>query len=331
MPRMEVTIHDVALAAGVSPAKVYTFFKHPHRLMPTRRRRITEAIQSLGYVHARSDIGDSRYTRIAVVSPYITAYSFVERIKGISSALPDDEYEMLTFSVENEAQLHHYLQSLGMSRSVNGVILMALPLPENLIRVYQDNRMPLVSIERRIPGFPSVSVDNIEGGRLAARYLLNRNYQRPGFMGDSGIPMYAYSAAALRFQGFREELEQAGVGLPESRVAWHEQGVQHVPDAFVQLMKGRDRPDALFCSSDTEAVVSVRTSWEMDIPVPRDLGVLGFDNTELADFTGLSSVDQLLVQSGRDAAEMLMKMIRKPRSRIDSRQYTLKVTERITT
>ena len=333
MSSRSVTEYDVALVAGVPVERVRQYFSRAWQLSVKQRRSIADAIEGLGYIHADlSEIEQvGRLKRVAIISPYVTVYSFVERIKGVLQALPPDKYDVVTYGVQDSSQLDRFLKSQTRPGATDGVILMSLPISDEIARMYKDADVPLVSIERETPGFPSVTVDNKEGGRLAVQYFLKKGYKKPAFLGDSEIPMYAYSASALRFQGFREALDDAGIKLPESRIAWHPQGTDSVPDAFIGLMRQDDPPDALFCASDVDAVVAIRTSWGINIPVPGQLAVLGFDNLEIAEFVGLSSVDQFLLDSGRDAAEMLKVLMNGQSLKSSDKHYRLKITERIST
>ena len=267
------------------------------------------AVRALGYDYygfAREVTGTKR---IAIICPFSSYYSFSERVSGIIRSLDPDQFSVLTFNVESLAQLHRYTEFVLRPGAVDGVVMLSLPLAEDTRETFRRRNIPLVTIERDFPGVPSVTIDNVEAGRKAARFLLSRQYRRPAFLGDSAIPKYAYPASRMRYDGFREGLEESGVPLPEDYVIWRPPDEDRIPDLVVQLLKLANPPDALFCCSDTKAMSVIRTVWNMELKVPQDLAVLGFDNLSIAENAGLSSVDQFLIESGRDAAVLLKKMI----------------------
>lgn len=333
MTEKNATIDDVALAAGVSVPRVQRFYERPGSLPRRIRVQINDAVLNLGYEHEGSSLDTvlRKLHRIAVVSPYITAYSFMERIRGVGAALPHDRYEVVAYSVESSNQLEHYMRTLVRPGLVDGIILMSLPLADNLRSGLQRSGIPLVSVERTFSGYPGVSTDNTEGGRLAARYLLKKGYRKPAFLGDTGMPIYAFSAAELRFNGFRETLTEAGIELPERRIGWHKQGGDSVPDTFLRLMGETNPPDALFCASDLEAIIAIRTAGEMGLNIPGDIAILGFDNIELADYSGLSTIDQYLEKSGHDAAQLLTGILDDGNKKPGNIEYELEIRERRTT
>lgn len=328
-----VTINDVACVAGVSVFKVRRFLANPGKLSRTVRRKIGDAMLGLDFhpESATSDRANLSCRHVAVINPFSTAYSFRERIRGISEALPADEYEVVNYIVKTQAQLDHYLTKLAFPGETNGIILMSLPVSSEAIGLLKTNGVPLVSIERVFPGISGISVDNVEGGRLAARYLLKRGFRKPAYMGDAGNPEYAFGAASLRLQGFGESLEKAGVQLTDERTVFHELGADYIPEVVARLMKSSDPPDCLFCASDIEAIVALKTARYLDLKVPDDLAILGFDNIELSDFLGLSTVDQFLEKSGRDAAKLLTGHINGKIKKSETIHYELQIKERWTT
>ena len=328
-----VTIYDVATVAGVSVFRVRRFLDNPGKLSRTVRRKIGDAMLGLDF-HPETTLSDRvnlSYRHIAVITPYSTAYSFRERIRGVSEALPSEEYEVVNYIVETQAQLDHLLTRLAFPGVADGIILMSLPISDEAIGLLKTNGVPLVSVERAFPGTSGISLDNVEGGRLAARYLLKRGFRKPAYMGDAGNPEYAEGAAPLRLKGFGEILDEAGVPLTDERTVFHELGADYVPEAVARLMKSPDPPDCLFFASDLEAIVALKTARDLDLEVPGELAILGFDNIELSDFLGLSTVDQFLEKSGRDAAELLVGQLNGRIKKPETIHYELQIKERWTT
>jgi LacI family transcriptional regulator len=331
-------------------SRIRRYLSNPKTLGSRTRIRIQEVIDGLGFqgesgasgaILQPPDSGVSRYSRptdshsdsrhIAVITPFSSALSFVERVRGVYDALNPDEFKVIQYNVETEGQLYHFLDALARPGAADGVIMMSLPLPDTAALRFQEQEIPLVTVERVFPGFSGVNVDNMEGGRRAASYMVNRGYRRPAFMGDGGNPDYAFNAPRLRFAGFKESLLEAGIPLPDRRVAFHKLGARNVPDVLVSLMKNPDPPDFLFCASDLEAIVAGRTARDLGLAVPGDLAILGFDNIELTDFLAISTVDQYLIRSGTDAANLLLRRMADRDSPPETIRYDLRIVERWTT
>ncbi len=320
------TMQDVARAAGVKISRVRQYFSDSGM-------KINQAALSLGYLPeiAKNAESPGNHKHIAVITPFSTAYSFNERIRGVMNTLSHRQYEVVHYHVETIEQLEHYLDSLALSGTCEGIILMSLPLSEKVAIILKNKEIPLVSIERLYPGSSGISVDNTEGGRLAARYLLKRGYKKPAFMGDGGNPEYAFSASALRLHGFEEGLEEARVPLTDARTILHKLGADFIPEAVAKFIESGDPPDCLFCASDLEAIVVMKTAKDLGLQIPGDLAVLGFDNIELSEFLGLSTVDQFLEKSGRDAALLLVDHIDNRKKTRVTVHYDVRIKERSTT
>ena len=76
------------------------------------------------------------------------------------------------------------------------------------------------------------------------------------------------------------------------------------------MLRGPDRPSAIFAASDTQALGVISAAHEAGLRVPDDLSIVGYDDIEIADYVGLTTVRQHLFESGRLGAELLLSEIR---------------------
>jgi DNA-binding LacI/PurR family transcriptional regulator len=87
------------------------------------------------------------------------------------------------------------------------------------------------------------------------------------------------------------------------------------------MLKKKDRPDALFCASDVNALGVLKAARELNLDIPNNLAVVGFDDIDIADYIGLTTVKQPLEGSGREAALLINKLIKDPTSTKPVRIY----------
>jgi DNA-binding LacI/PurR family transcriptional regulator len=90
-------------------------------------------------------------------------------------------------------------------------------------------------------------------------------------------------------------------------------------------------PTAVFCASDTQALGALKAVKERGLQVPGDVAILGFDDLEIADYIGLSTIRQHLEESGRLAVELLLSRLENRTRPIQKVRLTLEVVERATT
>jgi DNA-binding LacI/PurR family transcriptional regulator len=305
------TIYDVARSSGVSISTVSRVVNAPQLVNEATRRKVLDAVTRLGFVpkaeasvRARKNVGN-----VGVLLPFFTSPSFVQRMRGVAAALAGTEYELIVYTVESAGRLHGYLDSLPLRRRLDGLILMSLPLDARHAQHILSHGLETVLIEVGFPSFCSVEIDNVEGGRIAARYLASKGYRRCAFVGESGTPAYTVHMNDLRLSGYREALEEAGIGLAEDCVNLRPYTREGVVAQTHELLSLNPPPDAIFAYSDLHAADILKAARERGLRVPDDLAVVGFDGTDMADYLGLTTVDQGLHESGRLAAELLISRI----------------------
>lgn len=302
------TIYDVAEKANVSIATVSRVLNSPEKVNEAMRARVLKAIDALGFVPKAEAAARARKTtgRIGALAPFFTYPSFVERLQGVAAALKGSAYDLTIYSIDSAAHRDGYLTSLAVTHRLDGLIVMALPFANTIAQRLTMCRMETVLIEASHSSFCSIEIDDIAGGRMAAEYLLEQGHRRCAFMGDKDLPDYAIHPSDRRLQGFRQALAAAEVPLPDDYIALVPQGVDTVPQETHRLLDLPTPPSAIFTASDTLAMSVLKTVRERGVSVPDQLAVIGFDDLEVADYIGLTTVRQPLKESGRVAVELLL-------------------------
>ncbi len=308
---MTPTIYDVARKAGVSVSTVSRAVNTPHLVQEKTRQKVMRAVEQLKFVPkaeasvlARKHVGS-----IGVLLPFFTSPSFVQRMRGIASTLSPTKFEFVVYTVGSRAQLDEYLDVLPLWRRLDGLIVMSMPLSEAQRRHLQSHSLEVVCVEFAQAHFSSIEIDNHEGGRIAARHLAEKGRRRCAYVGETGVPEHIIHLSDLRLEGFRQGLQEKGLELPEEYVSREPYSRQGVTRQVEVLLNRSAPPDAIFAYSDLHAADILRVARARGLRVPQDLSIVGFDGTDLADFLGLTTIDQRLDESGRLAAEMLLSRI----------------------
>jgi DNA-binding LacI/PurR family transcriptional regulator len=177
-----------------------------------------------------------------------------------------------------------------------------------------------------------VVTDDAEGGRLATRHLLALGHERIAFIGENPDNEFGFTASAHRERGYREVLVSAGIepGADLVRYGPHDRtAAQRITE---ELLAQRDRPTAVFASSDVQATGVLAAARAAGKHVPGDVSVVGFDDIEISAYAGLTTVRQPLFESGRLGAELLLSALaEKHVSRGRVRELPLQLVERSTT
>jgi LacI family transcriptional regulator len=327
------TIYDVAQYAGVSITTVSRYLNNPERVAGKTRKNIQYAMQELNFVPKAEAVARarSRARRVAVLTPFFTAQSFVQRIDAIHKVLLPKGYEMIIYTVDTQDQLEAYLSVLPVSNRIDAMIVLALPLSDEAADGFAAQSIPLIGVESGHRDISSVEIDNVHGGSLAATYLIGRGYRQPGFIGEIGEPIFSMHATGERLEGFRQKLNVLGYPMEDDHICFHEYGIKSTVKAAVELLSRPYRPDALFCASDYQAICVQKAARMLDIRVPENLGILGFDDTDTADFMELSTIRQSLDRSGEIAANLVIEQLEQPGCGKRQVRLDLTVVERKTT
>jgi DNA-binding LacI/PurR family transcriptional regulator len=331
--RAPSTIYGVAAHAGVSIATVSRFLNSPDKVNAETARRIGASIEQLGYF-PRGQAGSRAHRgirRIGVLTPFFPAPSFVQRLRGMTDVLREEHCEMVVCAVDSPGQLAEYLHSVSFLRRFDGLIIMSMHIGDEDSRRLLLSNLHAVMIESTSARFSSVAADNVLGGRLAARFFVEKGYAPCAFIGEQTSLPFSLQPSAMRLSGYREVLEASGQPLAPGLVRTGEVSVGDGCRMANELLDLKEPPRAIFAMSDLQAIGVLKAARRRGIAVPRSLAVMGFDDIEAAGFLDLSTVSQSLEESGRLAAQLLMDRIREPDRPLRRVHLDVHVVERETT
>jgi len=333
MPRKpSPTIYDVAAAAQVSISTVSRVLNNPEKVNDATRNAVLEAIKKMGFVpkaEARAR-ALKEFRRIGVLTPFFTAPSFVQRLRGIASALQSTNYELVIFAVDSLPALNGYLETLPLTGNLDGLIVLSLQFKDHYARQLLGHGLETVLIEYPHRILNSVQIDDVAGGRLAAEYLLQKGHRKLGFAGDTTIPEFGIHPITLRQRGFREGLQDAGLSLNEENTLLVPYDVEATRQKAREFLASPLRPTGMFAATDLQAIGILRAARDLGLKVPQDLAILGFDDLDIAEYAGITTICQHLDESGCVAVELLLSRLANPARPIQHIQLPLTIVERET-
>ena len=328
------TIYDVASGAGVSISTVSRVLNSPDKVEPKTRDRVMSAIDRLGFIpRAEARARAMRSTkRIGVLTPFFTAPSFVQRLRGVAGALSRANCELVIYTVDSVEHLQAHIASIPIMQNLDGLIIISLAIEERDARRLHESGIDTVLIESWHPQLNCICIDDLRGGMLAAKHLIDRGHTRIGFLGDTEPPeRYAIHPVKTRLTGFKRALEGAGLALPRRyvvRASYTPAGPQQAARALLALPRP---PTAIFAASDIQAVSIMKAARQAHLRIPEDLAIVGFDDIDLAEFMDLTTIRQHLDESGRLAAEILLSKMAEPGRSLQHINLPLTLIQRQTT
>jgi LacI family transcriptional regulator len=255
----------------------------------------------------------------------------VQRLRGVAGALSRANCELVIYPVDSVEHLQAYIASIPIMQNLDGLVVMSLAMAKEDARRLHNNGIETVLVESWQDQLNCICIDDLRGGMLAAKHLVNQGHTRIGFLGDIEPPeRYAIHPVKTRLTGFKGALEEAGLSLPRShivRASYTQAGVQQAARALLTLPHP---PTAIFAASDIQAVNVMKVARQAHLRIPEDLAIIGFDDIDLAELMDLTTIRQNLDESGRLAAEILLSRMAEPARSLQHINLPLTLIERQT-
>lgn len=321
---MNVTIVDIAKAAGVSPSTVSRVISGNPRISSATIHKVKETMNQLGYyqnVMAKSLVSKTTQT-IGLLLPrsaeeLFRNMFFPELIRGITSQANRSGYDVMMAAGATDQEELESVTRLVRGGRVDGVILLYSRKSDPVISFLKQLQFPFVLIGRseEHPDIISVDNDNIQAAYDTTEHLITHGNERIGLV--SG-PLH-HIVSHDRLQGYRLAMEKYGL---KARPEWifdgellHKNG-RNMMSLYMCLP---ERPTALVVMDDTMAFSVLRTLTELQYSVPKDVRIVSFNNIPLTELATppISSVDINIYQLGYMAAQNLLQSVKgKPVSQV---------------
>jgi DNA-binding LacI/PurR family transcriptional regulator len=318
-----VTLVTVAREVGVSPMTVSNAYNRPHKLSPALRERILEVARDLGYPGpdpAARSLRRGRAGSIGILFGEELTYVFqdpgaVEFLRGLAEVTAEHNNVLqIIAALDAEGQEG---ASLLANAIVDGLVVWSLPARHSLLRLARDRNIPLVTHGGpRLDGVPFVGIDDRAAARAAAEHLRHLGHRSVAVISfpfgpsrrarrrdPAKIGRPSYRVTRERLAGY-----QAGAATPLEvyEVAVNSRDEGHA--AALALLQASPRPTAVLAMSDELALGALAAVSELGLRVPRDVSVLGWDDSPSARASdpALTTVGQSLHEQGRTCARLLI-------------------------
>ncbi len=308
------SMYDVARLAGVSQTTVsFVVNNRPNANIPEEtRERIWAAVKELGWrpnAMARS-LSSRRSHTIGFLSDEIATTPFAAQIiQGAQDAAWAARTMLLLVNTGSNADLEHAALEMMLERQVEGIICATMyhrpvHVPENI------SNIPIVLLDcyAEDHSLPSVVPDEVQGARTATEVLLQHGHRRIGFINN----IHPIPATSGRLEGYRQALASYGVRFDEALVVNQISTAAGGYDGALALMNLPEPPTALFCFNDRMAMGAYDALRKLNLRIPDDVSVIGFDNQELIAaelHPGLSTMALPHYAMGRWAVEYLFEHV----------------------
>lgn len=310
-----VSIKDIATKAGVVPSTVSFVLNgkaKEMRISDAVAEKVTAIANSEGYTpnHVAVSLRTGRSKLLGLIVEDISNPFFATLAKNIEEKANALGYRIVYCSTGNDSKKGNDLIAMLSHSQVDGFIITPLPGMERRIEKLKLQEKPVVFMDRYLPGInvSDVLLDNKEGVKLGVRHLLDKGYQRIGFV----TVALEQVQMQQRKKAYEEILQEEG--WPAERRFVLDLPYNYRPESAVQKIKHfvtGEQLDAIFFSTNYLGILGIESITQLKLRIPNDLGVICFDDHDLFKLypPGITTVQQPIQEMAHVAVDLLMEQL----------------------
>ncbi|MGB3956669.1 MAG: LacI family DNA-binding transcriptional regulator [Limnochordia bacterium] len=321
--KRHVTIEDIARHLNISKATVSLALNNSSLVAEETRRRVIEAAEQFGY---RPNYFGARLSRgkSDMIGLYIlggteeqcnwmlpSSWMFYHPIlKAVSEELSKHGYRFNLEVVSVEQVIKQgVISSVIQEGSLDGMLLVVQDdIDYSFLEIVEERQFPFVVLNATVAEeISSVKIDNELGARKAVRHLVERGHRRIAHLAGPEKDLNAIE----RREGFLEVVREAGLEWSPSLLYYGDWQRESGWRAVRQFLELDHPPTAIFCANDHMAIGAMQALREAGLEVPKDVSIIGFDDTELCQVVmpKLTTIRQPVDLMGHLGAQVVLRQI----------------------
>jgi len=308
-------IVEIAERAGVSPATVSRALRGMHHVNERTRTKIVAAAMELNYP-LRPDLIPAdlvkRTNRIGVIAPYISRWFFSQAINGIEQSLREVGMDLLLYNFSQVDARQRIFQQKQLRGKVDAIIVVSMPPTDEEFTSLLSLGIPITTIGFSHEGCTSIAIDDVLGGKVATQHLTDLGHREIAVLSGQRETAYNFDVSGNRSKGYVEALNEVGVEWnPELEISG-DFNIYTSEIAMEAFLRRKKLPTAIFCHSDEMAFGALKAIRNKGMRVPEDISVIGFDDHDIAQYIGLTTIAQPPQFEGQVAAAAAIAEIANP-------------------
>ncbi len=306
------TLDDVAKKAGVSTATVSRCLNSPDRVVERTRTRVMRAVNDLGYTPnfgARVMAAKRTFT-IGAIIPTMENAIFARGLQAFQEQLHSQGYTLLVSSTSYRPEIEAEQVRSLVARGADGLLLIGYARDAKIYQYLRQREIPTLIAWAFQPGTDQACIgfDNRASMQMLANKVISMGHRDIAVI--SGV-VEGNDRAEGRLQGIIDGARDNGLDPEQIPIIETPYEIENGAKAFDTLMQRETRPTVVMCGNDVLAAGAIRRARELNLSVPDDVSITGFDDIELARILTptLTTVHVPHREMGRRAAVELVKMV----------------------
>ncbi|MGM0900335.1 MAG: LacI family DNA-binding transcriptional regulator [Bacillota bacterium] len=302
------TIKDVAKLASVSISTVSRVLNNSGYTSEETKKKVFEAVENLNFrknIVAAAMINKQTST-FGLIIPDIKNVFYADLTRAVEDAANQHGFNVILCNTDNDLNKEAEYISFLLQKGIDGIIFSTPEIKNRNIKEVIKSRpdLPIVILGSKVVGVQvdEVLVDNFEGAYNATIHLLELGHKKIGFI--AGQPD-SY-ATIERQKGYEAALEEYQLSLDSENIMLDEFKVGSGYNKGKEMLLRKNRPTAIFAGNDAIAVGVYKAARELDIEIPEELSIVGFDDSQYAEivYPSLTTVRTPILEMGEKAIEM---------------------------
>ncbi len=309
-----VTRADVAKYANVSETVVSYVMNNNRYVIEDKRKRVEEAIRVLQYRpnNVARALKGKQSNQIIFIADQITNEYFSRIVSEMDKYAYEKGYLISLCANRNTPEF----VSQVISRQYDGIIVSSTSFPEEYVQQFVEANIPLVLfMNRQYNNIPKnvgiIDAGLYSGARDCVKYLISKGRRHILYIDRISSRGSKSTMDDLRLRGFVEQMKESNLEFTEDNIIAGSFTEEQVESEIINRIKNGLKVDAIFGRNDMLACVAMSAIKKMNLKVPQDIAVIGFDNSLLSRFSDpkLTTMEMQREEISRAAIEMLQRMI----------------------
>ncbi|KZX96730.1 MULTISPECIES: LacI family DNA-binding transcriptional regulator [unclassified Sulfitobacter] len=305
------TLEDVATRAGVSTATVSRCLNNPSKVAKTTRERVLEAVRTLGYApnFGAQALAAKRTNTFGAIIPTMENAIFARGLQAFQEELQRNGITLLVASSSYTPELEEQQIRGLVARGADALLLIGHARAPQVYEFLDDRQVPYVitwtyeDFQSRI----SIGFDNRKAMKCLAERVISLGHRNIALITSQRKDN---DRASHRCEGIQDAMALHGIDPEGLRIVETPYTISNGADAFASLMESDPRPTAVLCGNDVLAAGALLQARKMNLDVPGDVSITGFDDIEIAQIVtpALTTVHVPHREMGKGAARLLLGM-----------------------
>ena len=298
------TIVDVAKLAGVTPTTVSRVINNRGYISEKTRNKVYGAMDELGYQPneiARS-LTKQKSNTIGVIVPHISHPYFAKLISNLENEASKKDYKIILCNSKEKAEKEKQYLDMCKSNRVAGIVLCSGNVESNKINT---GDIPVVLLEKNFEeGKLGIQCDNYQGGKLATEHLIECGCKK--LLHFSGV-IDEEMPADNREKAFIDTCIKNSVKYYIKKFDINTYNQMDYYEAIKDTIAEVKEIDGIFASSDLIAAQVIQVCNELNIRIPQDIKLVGFDDVEISKLTTptITTIHQPIKEMSKLAVELI--------------------------